>query len=211
MRELESSDDADDPDMSEAVALSLVEEGEPSQEEILEIIRKNGGSASTSKKSKPELDTFVIDDASDDEVVLIPTASLFSSNRLGGRSIKTEIMEEVEDVKEVVEIISDNDNSSDGVGVMSGSDSDSEMSEEDKTVADDMFADIFTDTSNVTELDAIILKAKEDASKPSTTTPVKTNSLANELLERVSKLDKVGDMFADISKKARKEVKPAED
>ena len=90
-----------------------------------------------------------------------------------------------------------------GVGVMSGSDSDSEMSEEYKTVADD--------TINVTELDAIILKAKEDASKPSTTTPVKTNSLANELLERVSKLDMVGEMFADISKKARKEVKPAED
>ena len=95
MRELESSDDADDPDMSEAVALSLVEEGEPSHEEILEIIRKNGGSASTSKKSKPELDTFVIDDVSDDEVVLIPTASLFSSNRLGGKSIKTEINEEL--------------------------------------------------------------------------------------------------------------------
>jgi hypothetical protein len=51
VRELESSDDADDPDMSEAVALSLVEEGKPSHEEILEIIRKNGGSASTSKKS----------------------------------------------------------------------------------------------------------------------------------------------------------------
>ena len=98
-----------------------------------------------------------------------------------------------------------------GVGVMSGSDSDSEMSEEDKTVAEDMFADIFIDTSNVTELDAIILKAKEDASKPSTTTPVKTNSLANELLERVSKLYKVGDIFADISKKVRKEVKSAED
>ena len=74
-----------------------------------------------------------------------------------------------------------------------------------------MFADIFTDTINVTDLDAFILKAKEDVSKPSTTTPVKTNSLANELLERVSKLDMVGDMFADISKKAREEVKPAED
>ena len=95
MRELESSDDADDPDMSEAVALSLVEEGKPSHEEILEIIRKNGGSDSTNKKSKPELDTFVIDDASDDEVVLIPTASLFSSNRLGGKSIKIEINEEL--------------------------------------------------------------------------------------------------------------------
>ena len=55
VRELESSDDADDPDMSEAVALSLVEEVEPSHEEILEIIMKNGGSASTSKKSKSEL------------------------------------------------------------------------------------------------------------------------------------------------------------
>ena len=107
--------------------------------------------------------------------------------------------------------MSDNDNSSDGVGVMSGSDSDSEMSEKDKTVADVMFADIFTDTINVTELDAIILKAEENVSKPSTTTPVKTNSLANELLERVSKLDMVGDMFADISKKVRKEVKLAED
>ena len=53
----------------------------------------------------------MIDDDSDDEVVLILTASLFSSNRLGGRSIKTEIKEEVEDVKEVVEIMSDNDNS----------------------------------------------------------------------------------------------------
>jgi hypothetical protein len=75
VRELESSDEADDPDM-----------------------RKNGGSASTSKKIKHEVDTFVIDDTSDDEVVLIPTASLFSSNRLGGRSIKTEIKEDVEDV-----------------------------------------------------------------------------------------------------------------
>ena len=92
MRELESSDDADDPDMSEAVALSLVEEGEPSHEEILEIISKDGGSASTNKKSKPELDTFVIDDASDHEVVLIPTASLFSSNRLGGRVLKLKLM-----------------------------------------------------------------------------------------------------------------------
>jgi uncharacterized protein YoxC len=85
------------------------------------------------------------------------------------------------------------------------------MSEEDKTVADDMFADIVIDTINVTELDAIILKAKEDASKPSTTTPVKTNSLANELLERVSKLDMVVDLIAGISKKVMKEVQPAED
>jgi hypothetical protein len=85
------------------------------------------------------------------------------------------------------------------------------MSEEDKTVADDMFADIVIDTINVTELDAIILKAKEDASKPSTTTPVKTNSLANELLVRVSKLYKFGDIFAGISKKVMKEVQPAED
>jgi hypothetical protein len=208
VRELETSNDTDDPDMSEAVALSLVDEGEPTQEDILEIIRKNGGSASTSKKSKQEVDTFVIDDASDEEIVFIPTASLFSSNRLGGKSI---IKEEVEDVKEVVQIMSDNDNSSDGVGVMSGSVSDSEMSEEDKTVADDMFADIVIDTINVTELDAIILKAKEDASKPSTTTPVKTNSLANELLERVSKLDMVVDLIAGISKKVMKEVQPAED
>ena len=57
----------------------------------------------------------------------------------------------------------------------------------------------------------LAVTTKEDASKPSTTTPVKTNSLANELLERVSKLYKVGDIFADISKKVRKEVKPAED
>ena len=35
VRELERSNDTDDPDMSEAVALSLVDEGEPSQEEIL--------------------------------------------------------------------------------------------------------------------------------------------------------------------------------
>ena len=100
----------------------------------------------------------MIDDASDDEVVLIPTASLFSSNRLGGRSIKTEIKEEVEDIKYGVEIMSDSDNSSDGVGVMSYSVSDSEMSEEDKAVD-----------------------------------------------------GKVGDIYADISKKAGKDVKPSED
>ena len=58
---------------------------------ILEIIRKNGKSASTSKK-RPELDTFVIDDASDDEVVLIPTASLFSCNRLGEEVLKLKLM-----------------------------------------------------------------------------------------------------------------------
>jgi len=205
VRELESSDDADDPDLSEAIALSMVGEGEPSQVEILEIIKKGRGKLnlpSNSMKIKKEVDTFEVVDTSDDEVVLIPTASLFSSNRFGGRTIKHEIKEEIEDVKDEVQVMSD---SSDGVGVMTDSDSDSEMSEEDKTINGDMFSDIFSDSNNINELEAIIHKAQEV--QPSKQ-PNKTNSMANEILDRVSKLDKVGDIFADISKKASKDSEP---
>ena len=66
--------------------------------------------------------------------------------------IKTEIKDDVEVVKEEVEIMSDTD-SSDGVGVMSDSVSDREMSEEDKTVGDDMLG---------TKLKIIIVKVNLD-------------------------------------------------
>ena len=61
-----------------------------------------------------------------------------------------------------------------------------------------MFADVFTDSSKISELDAILKKGQEK-------NPEEANNIAKELLERVSKLDKAGDIFADISKKARKD------
>eukprot|EP00092_Neocalanus_flemingeri_P018656 GFUD01020202.1.p1 GENE.GFUD01020202.1~~GFUD01020202.1.p1 ORF type:complete len:1186 (-),score=434.58 GFUD01020202.1:127-3684(-) len=198
VRELESSDDADDPDISEAVALSMVGEGEPSQEDIFKMIKKGvnniNGATSTSHAN-----TVDIVDDSDDEVVLIPTASLFISNRLGGRSlIKTEIKEEEKD--EDVEVMYDD--GSDGVGVMSDTESDSGMSEEENSPAEDIFADIFNEGNDVKELNAIIEKAQVNPNPTNNPLNTTSNPTANELLERVSKLDKAGDILADISKRA---------
>lgn len=206
IRELVSSDEADDPDISEAVAMSMVGEEEPSQEEILEMIKKGGQQkrgGSSSISCKEEVFESQVDDSFDDEVILIPTTSLFSSNRIGGRRFNNIIKEEVEDtvVKvEDTEVASEEmSDNSDGVGVMSSSDSDSELSVQ-ESPADDLFADVFTDDSKIAELDKII---KTQEVKPSMK-PMKSNNMANELLERVSKLDKAGDIFADISNKARK-------
>jgi len=210
VRELESSDDADDPDVSEAIALSMVGEGEPSQEEILEIIKKGvsktNGASTSSANSSGGFKTVDVSDDSDDEVVLIPTTSLFSSNRFGGRTfIKTEVKEEVKDEIEDVEVMSE---SSDGVGVMSDTETDSENSEEEKSPAEDIFADIFNEGNNVEELNAIIDKAKVPPNPSKLTEKTIINPLANDLLERVSKLDKVGDILADISKKAKRVENP---
>jgi len=210
VRELDSSDDADDPDLNEAIALSMTCEGEPSQKDILDII-KNGQHksviASTSRVGISHgIETVDVDDDSDDEVVLIPTASLFTSNRLGGRSvIKTEIKEEVKEEVEDVEVMSES--SDDGVGVMSDSEADSALSEEEK--AEDLFSDIFEDSIKVKELTAIIEKAQVPANPPKPLKSSDSNPLAQELLESVSKLDKPGDILAVISNRANKVVKPS--
>merc|ERR1719427_1487841 len=214
VRELESSDDADDPDVSEAIALSMVGEGEPSQEEILEIIKKgvakaNGASTSSANSSGCFKTVDVPSDDSDDEVVLIPTTSLFRSNRFGGRTfIKTEVKEEVKDEIEEIEDVEVMSESSDGVGVMSDTETDIENSEEEKSQAEDIFADIFNEGNNVEELNAIIDKAKVPPNPSKLTEKTIINPLANDLLERVSKLDKVGDILADISKKAKRVENP---
>jgi len=226
IRELVSSDEADDPDISEAVAMSMVGEEEPSQEEILEMIKKGGQvkkEGPSGINCKEKVLASQVDESFDDEVILIPTTSLFSSNRIGGRMLNV-VKEEVEDVvkventvvkventvvkvedtvvkvEETNQAIIEMSDSSDGVGVMSSSDSDSELSVE-ETPDDDLFADVFSDDSKIAELDKII---KNQEVKPCKE-PVRSNKMANELLERVSKLDKVGDIFADISKKASKE------
>lgn len=198
MRELVSSDEADDPEIDEALAMSMVGEEEPSQQDILDMINKGGKLSSEvptieiPKRASPSQ----VDEVSDDEVILIPTKALFSSNRIGGRSFEKVIKIEAEEFTEALERIS---NSNDDVGVMSDTDSDSDLSAE-KHTADDLFADVFTDDSKINELDKIISMSQDI--KPSKE-PIKENKMADELLERVNNLDKAGDIFADISKKAR--------
>jgi len=100
IRELVSSDEADDPDISEAVAMSMVGEEEPSQEEILEMLKKGGQvkkEGPSGINCKEKVLASQVDESFDDEVILIPTTSLFSSNRIGGRMLNV-VKEEVEDV-----------------------------------------------------------------------------------------------------------------
>ena len=120
VRELYSSDEMDDPGVGEAMAQSLAESGGPSQEVILQMIRKEargggrkgvrGGVRKEARRGvRKEVrrgvkkEVIKVEDLdSDDDVVLLPDATVLISSRFGGRAarhfeVKQEVIEK--DVK----------------------------------------------------------------------------------------------------------------
>ena len=202
-RELMSSDE----DVDTALALSLSSAGGPggpSQQQILEMI---------------ESDTKIGDQSSEDEdeiVVLLPPTSVFTSNRKGGRELQPLIKEEPQEETEAesVGIISEDDSESDDdfeevVPEVTG-----DQSEE------DIFADVFSTVADIDKINSIVglNESQEEtiASSPSCSTkqpekksdPKKQSRIVNEdaetILERITKLDKPGDILSDIVSRANK-------
>ena len=144
--ELLGSEDEDDPEVKEAIARSLSDSGELTQEEILRVIKKEAKSKGVKQEVKSEHeegdDISLEDDGSDDDVeILLPDATVLLSSRLGGRAasptdVKQEIVVkeepvEVEDIDDPPVIESsikeiENDDA-ESVGLMSDSDSDSDL------------------------------------------------------------------------------------
>ena len=144
--ELLGSEDEDDPEVKEAIARSLGDSGELTQEEILRVIKKEAKSNGVKQEMKSEHDEgddiSLEDDGSDDDVeILLPDATVLLSSRLGGRAasptdVKQEVVvkeepAEVQDVDDppVMESSikeSENDDA-ETVGLMSDSDSDSDL------------------------------------------------------------------------------------
>ena len=144
--ELLGSEDEDDPEVKEAIARSLGDSGELTQEEILRVIKKEAKSNGVKQEMKSEHvegdDISLEDDGSDDDVeILLPDATVLLSSRLGGRpasptDVKQEIVvkeepAEVEDIDDppvmessIKEIENDD---AESVGLMSDSDSDSDL------------------------------------------------------------------------------------
>ena len=115
---------------------------------------------------KKESRTDISIDA-DDDIVLIPTPQVFSSNRSGGTNVVVTIKDEPScsyDVKE--EIIEDEseEHVSDAVEIMSESSSDGDFEDVEEAEAkssddkeeDDLFADVFRNKDNVGKLDVIV-------------------------------------------------------
>ena len=187
VRELFSSDDED---LDKAIALSLSAEG-PSQEEILDSFKR-------------EPNESFDDDDDDDDIILLPTPSLAlqSSSRIGGTGLLV-IKEEIEEIKDK-DIIEDN------VGTISDSSDETDDFEEVEEASvkseEDLFADVFEHKADVNKLEEII-------TKPNIVKEVKesnrNNSDADKVLDRLSRLDKPSDIFADIaSRAAKKKVAP---
>ena len=145
-REPLDSEEEDDPELKEAVARSLTDTGELTQEEILKVIKKEAKSRVKQEVKVEQPDgegddlelgddqTHGEEDGDDIEVLLLPDATVLLSSRLGGRAASpTEVKQEpieLDDEEEIpmgehsdLEDVDKKDSVS--VGVMSESDSDS--------------------------------------------------------------------------------------
>ena len=146
-REPLDSEEEDDPELKEAVARSLTDTGELTQEEILKVIKKEAKSRVKQEVKVEQPDgegddlelgddqTHGEEDGDDIEVLLLPDATVLLSSRLGGRAASpTEVKQEpieLDDEEEIpmgehsdLEDVDKKDSVS--VGVMSESDSDSD-------------------------------------------------------------------------------------
>ena len=209
VRELRSDEEetVDDPDQ----IVVLGSEEDISQQEMLNMIKSD--QKFSVKKS------VSIEDSSDEDVILIPSENVFSSNRAGGRWLQAEVKQEVIEVEEE-NTEADAELSEESVGVMSDSGDSSSSSDQDDLVevedcavntGDDLFADVFRDSANLVKLDNIVekvavknavvtgpsLKLNAEASKTE-------NRLADNILKRLPLLDKPSDILASISNTARK-------
>ena len=148
--ELLCSEEEDDPDVEEAIARSLTDAGELTQEEILKVIKKEAMSKVKQEvQVEPEegddlkLSDCQIEEEDDDdiEVLLLPDATVLLSSRLGGRAaspieVKQEPIELEDSEVSPLDLegdpgIEDQDvdgeeRNAESVGVMSDSDSDSD-------------------------------------------------------------------------------------
>ena len=201
----------DNEHIDAAIALSLTADPGPTQEDIYNMIKKEN----TENKTTLAVDLEVEEDP--DVIILIPPPSQFQSNRAGGLGLlKQEPPEEVKlepeasDNEEVcvesveeVSMMSDSDSDSSGgfVEVDDGGEQVDEKGEE-----EDLFADVFKEKDNITILDSIVKDSKIIKDQTHTKfadDPPKSNPDAEDLLERISHLDKPSDIFADIAARAK--------
>ena len=89
---------------------------------------------------------------------------------------------------------------SNGVGVMSDSDLSSLVAQDELNHEEDLFSDVFTNSKDSKALDEIMSKTVPVPSVRSDTSEIGKNTMAAQILDRVSKLDKMEDILADISK-----------
>ena len=195
-----------DEDINAAIALSLTAEVGPSQEEIYDMIKKENTETTIPIDLEAEEDPDII--------VLIPPPSEFQSNRTGGMGLIKQEPPEVT-IKEEVKEDSDEsyEKSVEEVSVMSDSDSDSSDGgfvdvddEVEQVEEEDIFADVFKEKEDINKLEKIVSKNKEQPRVPDN--PLQTNPDAEDLLERISQLDKPSDIFADIAARAKSKPRP---
>ena len=208
VRELRSSD-SEEEQVDAALAASLSSEG-PSQEQIMNLIK--------TEMKTDTADNYLDDD--EDIVVLLPTTSLFNSNRMGGREFSSTIKEEPEEITldtEPADLISDSDSESE-------EDFEEVTSEAVDEEEDDMFADVFNNADDIEKLNSIVGKVSdlsdsernkdnsqtaaskliEENDKTAESAVKCVNEEAEQILQRISKLDKPGDILADIVSRANK-------
>ena len=210
-KKLVKREEDDNEHIDAAIALSLTADPGPTQEDIYNMIKKEN----TENKTTIAVDLEVEEDP--DVIILIPPPSKFHSNRAGGLGLlKQEHPEEVKlepeasDNEEVcvksveeVSMMSDSDSDSSGgfVDVDDGGEQVDEKGEE-----EDLFADVFKEKDNITILDSIVKDSKIIKDQTHTKfadDPPKSHPDAEDLLERISHLDKPSDIFADIATRAK--------
>ena len=215
VRELMSGED-DDEELNAAIALSLTS-GEASQQEILNMIKKEN-----KVLLKVESDDE-IDDEDDDEIILIPTTSAIHSNRSGGLGLSIVKEEAIEvnssdddenkigidcaKAKEEVAVMSDTSSSSDDDDFV---DVDEAASKAEDVEEDDLFSDVFNSKEDVNKLETLVKDSTSSAVVEKRNvlgnTTKSSNPDADLLLERMTKFNKRSDIFADIASRAKGRV-----
>ena len=207
-REVIKDDNIDDDDINAAIALSLTAEVGPSQEEIYDMIKKESTETTIPIDLEAEEDSDII--------VLIPPPSEFQSNRAGGLglikqeppeiTIKEEVKEDSDEVceksVEEVSVMSDSDSDSSDGGFVDVDDEGEKVEEE-----EDIFADVFKEKEDINKLEKIVSNRTEEQPRVAVNPP-KMNPDAQDLLERISQLDKPSDIFADIASRAKSKPRP---
>ena len=206
-----------DEHIDAAIALSLTSDVGPTQEDIYNMIKRENKETT----APIPIDSEAEEDS--DVIILIPPPSEFQSSRAGGLgllkqeppevTIKEEVVEEpgefcVKRVEEVSVMMSDSESDSSDGGFVDVDDEGENLEEK-----EDLFADVFKEKENITMLDSIVKDAKllKDGQQVQTTVPddpPRSNPDAEDLLERISQLDKPSDIFADIAARAKCKPRP---
>ena len=209
-----------DEHIDAAIALSLTSDVGPTQEDIYNMIKRENKETT----APIPIDSGAEEDS--DVIILIPPPSEFQSSRAGGLgllkqespevTIKEEVVEVPEEfcvkgVDEVSVMMSDSDSDSSDGGFVDVDDEGEHV--EEKEEEEDLFADVFKEKENINMLDSIVKDAKllKDGDPLQTIVPddpPRSNPDAEDLLERISQLDKPSDIFADIAARAKCKPRP---